>query len=533
MKIIMKNILSSCLVFTLLMVTTQLSIAQAPKNLTLLSSLDFSPQTLAGCWHYENGGRSYALLGASEGIIIVEVTTADSPEVILQVPGINNLWREVKVEGNYAFVTTEGIDPNGTLNGIQIINLSYLPDSAPSKIYKGDGIIANQLESAHTITCAGEFIYINGHNIVAQGRGVLICNIADPWNPVYVGAITNNYCHDSYVRGDTIWTSDIYAGQFSVYNIADRSNPVLLATQQTPGNFNHNTWLSDDGQTLFTTDERGNEPLGSFDVSDLSNISLLDIYYTTNFSTSEVHNVRVLNDFLINPSYGSQLTLVDAARPSNLIEIGNYTTGNGLLWDADPYLSSGIIVATEKSPGTFYVFEPNYQRGCYLEGVISDSTTGVPIPGATIQILSAGVQKQSKGTGEYYTGVADPGTFDVLVTKNGYAAKQISGVVLNTGSVTTLDVELRMLGAGVSNLNNTLPISLIPNPFTNLIIIETDVKPLDMIEMFNVLGEKVLEEKFTSENMTCYVNTEELTSGVYLIRLSSGGQTDFRKLIKN
>jgi len=529
----MKKIRTGLALLVLAIICCQSSKAQAPKNLTLLSSLDFSPQTLAGVWHYENGGKSYALLGASEGMIVVDVTVPDSPLTILQVPGINNLWRELKVEGNYAFITTEGFDATGTLNGIQIINLSYLPDSAPSKIYKGDGVIADQLESAHSITSSGEFIYINGHNIVAQGRGVLICNIADPWNPQFVGAVSNNYCHDSFVRGDTIWTSDIYAGQFSVYNIADKSNPVLLATQQTPGDFNHNTWLSDDGQTLFTTDERGNEPLGSFDVSDLSNITLLDTYFTTNFSTSEVHNVRVLNDFLINPSYGSQLTLVDAARPSNLIEIGNYTTGNSLLWDADPFLSSGIIIATEMNPGIFYVFEPNYQRACYLEGIITDSTTGVPLPGATVQILSTGIQKNSISTGVYNTGVSDPGTFDVLVTKNGYAAKQIRGVLLNTGLVTTLDVELRPLGAGVTTNNNSIEISVGPNPFTNSLHIESQTKPIEKIEIFNILGEKVIQIEFNSDKLTSVLNTEDLASGLYVMKLYSNGILDVRKLVRN
>jgi choice-of-anchor B domain-containing protein len=504
--------------------------AQAPKNLILRASIDFSPQTLAGCWHYEASGRSYALVGASGGLIVIDVTVPDTPLVILQVPGINNLWREVKVEGQYAYLTTEGTDSTGVLNGIQIVNLSYLPDSAPSKIYKGDGVILNELQSGHSITSSGEYIYINGHNIVSQGRGVLICNISDPWNPVFVGAVTNNYCHDSYVRGDTIWTSDIIAGQFSVYDISDRTNPVLLATQQTPGNFNHNSWLSDDGQTLYTTDERSNEPLGSFDVSDLNNITLLDTYYATNFSTSEVHNVRVLNDFLINPSYGSQLTLVDAARPSNLIEVGNYTTGNYLLWDADPYFSSGIIAATETTPGIFYVFEPVYQRACYLEGIITDSVTGVPIPSATIQILSTGIQKSSKGTGNYYTGVADPGTYDVLVTKNGYAAKQATGVVLATGLVTLLDFELRPLGAGVNSINESDGIYISPNPFNNSIKVESKLHRLEKIEMFNILGEKI--DEWDQARLTFLLNTQKYSPGIYMMKIFSGEKVLLRKLIK-
>lgn len=509
------------------------STAQAPKNLSLLSSIDFSPQTLAGCWHYEANNKIYALVGASGGLIIVDVTVPDTPLVVLQVPGINNLWREVKVAGRHAYVTTEGTDSTGVLNGIQIVNLTYLPDSAPSKIYKGDGAIANQLMSAHSITSAGDYIYINGHNIQSVGRGVLICNVSDPWNPVYVGAVTNNYCHDSYVRGDTIWTSDIIAGIFSVYDITDRSNPILLATQQTPGNFNHNSWLSDGGNTLFTTDERNNEPLAAFDVSDLNNITLLDTYFTNNFSSSEVHNVRVMNEFLINPSYGSQLTLVDASRPTNLVEVGNYTTGTYLLWDADPYFSNGIIAATETNPGIFSVFRPTYQRAAYLEGIITDSLTGIPIPGATIRILSTLIQKTSKGTGDYYTGIADPGTYDIQFTKTGYAAKTIQAVSLNTGVVTTLDVELRPLGISVESISMAEKIAVSPNPFMSYLIIDSPNHSIDQLNIFSCLGELVNQTQPGPAQSRIKIDTEYLADGVYLIQLISDGNSIYKKLVKN
>ena len=81
--------------------------------------------------------------------------------------------------------------------------------------------------------------------------------------------------------------------------------------------------LSDNGQVLFTTDERNHAPLASYDVSDLSNIELLDKYSVAHIVDSslsdEVHNVRVLNDFLISACYGSQITLVDAARPDVMV----------------------------------------------------------------------------------------------------------------------------------------------------------------------------------------------------------------------
>ena len=94
-----------------------------------------------------------------------------------------------------AYAVSEGFDTNNVLNGMEIIDLRYLPDSAPNKFYTGDGLIANQLSTAHTVTVAGSSVFVNGHNINSLGRGVLILDVTDPWNPVYVGSENNNYCH--------------------------------------------------------------------------------------------------------------------------------------------------------------------------------------------------------------------------------------------------------------------------------------------------------------------------------------------------
>jgi hypothetical protein len=120
-----------------------------------------------------------------------------------------------------------------------------------------------------------------------------------------------------------------------------------------PGAFNHNSGLNDAGNVLFTTDEVADAPLAAFDVSDLENITLLDTYKPTRKPTGEVHNVRVIRDFLVNPSYRGQLTIVDATQPDNMVEIGWDSLGTSLVWDADAYLPSGIIFATAKKEGLF------------------------------------------------------------------------------------------------------------------------------------------------------------------------------------
>ncbi len=509
-----------------------IAFAQTPKNLSLIGSIYFPGQKLSGCWHYNDStGKEYALIGAENGIVVADITDPVNPIQLFQLPGNVSIWHDIKVQGDFAFAVSEGQDVNNITNGVQIIDLRFLPDSAPNKFYTGDGIIANKLRTAHTITTAGHYIYVNGHNITTLGRGVLILDIADPLFPVYVGSIINRYCHDSYVRGDTIYTSDGNAFLFSVYDITDHSNPILRATQSTYG-YAHNSWLSDDGHTIFTADETQGTPVGAFDVSDLNNISLLDTFYNGNFSANEVHNVRVKNDFLINPSYGSQLTIADVSRPRNMIEIANYTTGSGLCWDADPFPNSGSILATDEDDRTFYIFSPTYKRACYLEGIVTDSITGMPIVGADVLIQSVGVQENTDFLGEYRTGYADSGSYNVLFSKANYYPKQLS-VSLQNGILTSLNVQLVPVGTGIGDIKESI-FSLYPIPANNEIHINTIEVSILSWQITDIVGRVVYQSdaKFERSNQFT-IDINSIPSGIYTVTMN-GFEKKFEKMfIKN
>ncbi len=442
----------------LLLVTTLLvniAIAQVPQ-LQQLSQINFNT-SCAGVWHYvDSVGNEYALLGNGNGLVIVDVTDPVNPTVLFTVPAANSLWREVKTYSHYAYAGTEGG------GGITIVDLADLPNSYNSKIYDGDGAIAGQLGSSHTVQVFDDYLYIFGSDIGVGGA--LMCSLADPWNPTYEGIYNANYVHDGYVLNDTLYSAEIYAGQFSVVDVTDKSNPTVLAIQPTPGAFNHNTWFSDNNQFLYTTDELPNTPVGVFDMSDLQDIKLVETYVNDSLPDEEVHNVRVFNDYLLCPSYGSQLTIVDGARPDNLIEIARHATGSYLCWDASPYLPSGNIIATDMD-GIFYVFAPYYVRACYLEGNVTDLSSGLPIGGAQAQILTTTAQSNSNLIGDYKTGNATAGTFDVQFSKAGYVTKVISGVVLTNGVLTTLDVQLEAL---VVNIEVTDFTSGLPVPFAKV-----------------------------------------------------------------
>ena len=519
-------------ILSFVLLTVLWASAQSPKNLSMLSSMTFTGQTLAGCWHYNStSGNEYAIVGASNGLVIVDITNPTTPNLVLQTPGPNSLWHEVKVLGDYAYGVSEGVDPNNILNGLQIIDLRYLPDSAPTKFYQGDGAILNQLTSAHTVTADGHYVYVNGHNINILGSGILILDVTDPWNPVYTGAITSNYCHDSYVRGDTLYSSEIYAGQFSIFDISDRSTPVLITSQSTPSLFNHSAWLSDNSQYLFVTDEKPNAPMTSYDVADFSNITQLDTFYNGLFTSSEVHNVRVLNDFVLCPSYGSQLTLVDAAHPHNLIEVGNFTTGTSLCWDADPYTNSGNIIATDMNSGVLYILAPTYTRACYLEGNVTDSLTGISLNNVAVTLSSLSIVANTAPSGDYATGCADSGTYVVSFSRTGYVTKTFS-VNLQNGQQVTLDVQLLPIGASVANISS-LENVVYPNPANGVLNITDNGSKWKKFSISNAIGQIIFEGDLILVGHSGTIDISKLPQGTYNLKLQNENgeqQTQFIKL---
>ncbi|MBL0053038.1 MAG: hypothetical protein IPP29_16780 [Bacteroidetes bacterium] len=188
--------------------------------------------------------------------------------------------------------------------------------------YNGDGAIAGQLTMYIHCTSMMD-IYLHGSNL--NNGATIICS--QPTHGTHnMSDVPTTYVHDAYVRNDTLWTCNIYDGKFTAVDVSDKYNPVVLNDQLTPDAFTHNCWLNDAGNVLFITDEVSNSSVAAYDVSDVNNIKFLDKIQTAPGSNSIAHNTHVLNDFLITAWYTEGVTIVDAARPHNLIEVAKYDT---------------------------------------------------------------------------------------------------------------------------------------------------------------------------------------------------------------
>lgn len=416
-------------------------------NTTFRAKLTFPGQTLANIWGYESRGREYALVGASKGLVIVDITNPVAPQQIVQIPGPDNLWKEIKTYRRHAYITSEGG------GGIQIVDLRDLPSATlQSHFYTGNGAIAGQLGSIHALHIdeTKGFLYAWGSGLF--GGGAVILDLKqDPYNPVYVGNYSQlGYIHDGYVDNDTMYSCHIYAGLFAVVNMSNKSAPELINTQPTPSLFPHNTWLSPDRRSIFATDEKENSFLSSWDVSDPTDIKFLDKIQSNPGSNSIVHNTYAYKNWAVTSWYRDGFTLVDITRPDNLIQVGNYdthpSTGGGFVgcWGVYPYFKSGNIIASNiGAPGELFVITPDYQRACYLEGKITDASTGLNLPNAQVQVIGTNplLQEVSAQNGLFKTGQRLAGQYLVRITKSGYQPYE-TYITLQKGAVVELNVAL-------------------------------------------------------------------------------------------
>lgn len=447
-------------------VLLQAQVTPANFNLTQVGQLSYT-QNLNDIWGYVDGqGTEYALVGTKTGTSIVSLADPANPNEILFIPGGNSIWRDLKTWGNHAFVTTEAKD------GLLVIDLSPLPNGTPTYYFWKPSLTVNgdnkQLQSVHNLYIDEHgYCYLAGSNINV-GETIILDVHTNPDTPSYVGTTNPFYAHDAYARGDTLWTSDINNGHFSVYDVSNHASPVLLAQQTTPRNFAHNAWISDDGNSLFTTDEKSNAWIGSFDVSDVNNIKEIDRYRTPTPNTIP-HNTHTFNDYQVISYYTDGLIILDNSRPDNLIEVGRYDTYNGTpstgfhgAWGAYPYLPSGLILVSDINTG-LHILRPTYQRGCWLEGIVTDQNTSAPIFGTDVEILTQNITDQSRLNGDYRTGIGMAGTYQVRFSKAGYVSQTFT-VTLSNGVVTTQNVQLvpaipyRLTGQVVQqNTTNGIP----------------------------------------------------------------------------
>ncbi len=485
------------LIFNLFIVFS-LGYSQDNLNLELVANVELGEQG-NDIWGYKDAnGIEYAVIGSFTNTTIFSLEDPANPIERIKIPGEASTWRDMKSWNTHIYVTTDvGED------GLLIIDMTNAPSDISYKFWKP---MLEITEPNPTLLRRCHNLYIDENGVCylagcnGDGGAVILDITTDPNNPIQLGANYDRYAHDIYVRGDTMYSSEIEEGEFTIYDVSDKANIVNLGSQSTSTVFTHNAWLSDDGKYLFTTDEQPNAFVDSYDISDPQNIKFLDKYQPLETENRNVipHNTHYFDGYLVTSWYTDGVVVVDAKRPHNLVKVGSYDTFLGPdgdffgCWGAFPYLESGYILASDMQTG-LYVFEANYPRACWLEGNITDCDSGSPINGVKVEILSNDLNRESSDPlGNYATGQVSPGIFDVKFTHPDYNPV-ISQATLVNGEVTILDIEMCVRLEYLVDIIVVDEITNDPIPFADLVFVEDGNQVEQSVNSIGELSTNYLE----------------------------------------
>jgi len=329
--------------------------AQQSYNMSLVGKLPYQ-SGLNDIWGYvDTDGTEYAIVGLVDATSFVSLADPSNPVEVANIPGPTSVWRDIKTWGNYAYVVHDALQM-GDSQGLLIIDLT---DISNGNITYDSYYMDFQFSRAHNIYIDENGVaYLFGGDY--QNGGALMLDIAtDPENPIFLGHFEDFYLHDGMVRGDTLWGGAIYNGEFVSVDVSDKSNPIILGSAMTPNAFTHNCWVSDDGQTVYTTDELAGSYIAAFDVSNINDIQLVDQIQSWSPQNDVIpHNTHVMGNYLVTSYYCDGVTVVDASDPTNLQEVAYYDTsvnyqGDGYngAWGAYPFLPSKLILVSDRQEG--------------------------------------------------------------------------------------------------------------------------------------------------------------------------------------
>jgi choice-of-anchor B domain-containing protein len=345
-------------------------------------------------WTDSTTGREFALVGRTDGTSFVEVTDPANPRFLGDLPmhqgARANIWRDVKVYRNHAFIVADGSGPHG----MQVFDLTQLRNVATPQTFQ-ETAHYTRINSAHNIVIneTTGFAYTVGNSMGGEtcGGALHMIDIRDPLNPKFAGCYADpalglqrtGSTHDAqcvtyhgpdgrYHGREICFSSSETA--LGIADVSDKANPRTVSIAAYPNvAYAHQGWLSDD-QRYFYLDDEGDELAGTapktrtvvFDLTDLEDPVVAREFYG-NTAASD-HNLYVKGRYMYQSNYVAGLRVVDIQDPANPVEVGHFDTvpvGENLpgfsgSWSNYPYFKSGVVAVTSMREGLFLIrYQPS------------------------------------------------------------------------------------------------------------------------------------------------------------------------------
>jgi choice-of-anchor B domain-containing protein len=354
--------------------------------------------------------QQIAIAGTFEGTAFVDVTDGYNPIYLgtlpSAVPGdFGNIWGDIRVYGNTAYIGSEAVAPDLSGFGVQIVDLTQFSGATgPIEVAQAGHI--DDITNSHNLslnTDSGR-LYIVGSVVGLQecqvgdpqafvngNGGALVYDVAsDPHNPTFIGCLTQDgYSHDiqcvDYRGPDRNYRgAEICIGSnedtLTVYDATNLTNPQVIAKVeyqpfpfideegQPPSYYTHQGWLSEK-HDLFFLDDEFDEFLGGqtrttfiFDFSNLDDIQLINGF--TEGATSIDHNLFVDKQRLYQSNYTDGLWIYDEWLAENgVLDLRGtfdvYPANDDTIfagsWGNYPYFGKGKVIVTSSDEGLFVV----------------------------------------------------------------------------------------------------------------------------------------------------------------------------------
>ncbi len=400
--------------------------ADAQLNVTLLSNKDDKPvNNYNDCWGYSAGGREYAIIGYTAGTLFYDVTVPTAPVLVGDVVGVNSVWRDMKTNGTYCYIVTEG---GG--GGMQVVDLSFLPDSV-SLVNKVAAFTAHNIY----VDTGTQRAYVCG-----IGNTTRIYDVgANAVSPPLLGSYSDLYIHDLFVQGDTMYCGNISNSKFTILDARNVGAIDTLAAVSY-GHSSHATWLLEgDNSILLTADEESGGIIRAWDISNYASITELGSYASG--SGTSVHNIFSIGDNVYSSYYTEGLRIANFTDPTSPVEVGSYDTfpGSGLFdgaWGCYPFLPSGTIIISDVATGLYLL---DFTAPGVIAGTVSD-TGSTPVALADVSVPSEPSNAVTNSAGGYVL-TSSPGTPSVITSAFGFVS-DTTAVSVSAGVTTTHDVGL-------------------------------------------------------------------------------------------
>ncbi len=358
--------------------------------LSYVPSADLGATFVNDIWGWTDPatGTDYALVGAAEGMVVVDVSDPKRPVVMGLLPTHSSeggeFWRDIKVYADHAFVVSEHDD-----HGMQVLDLTQLRDLdlsggpvtfAETAHYAGIG-------HSHNIAINEDtgFAYVVGSDECSGGPHMI--DISDPANPVFAGCFADHgYTHDTQCvvydgpdadyRGRELCFSananfdgTPFLNTLSIADVTDKANPVGIANVEYPDDgYSHQGWLTPDQAYFLHGDELDELFFGNttrtriWDVTDLDNPTVIGVF--DNDTDSIDHNIYVDGRYAFASNYTSGLRVYDTREvASGVLSEAAYfdvypendnASFEGGTWGNFPFFSQkGIVAVTGMDRGLF------------------------------------------------------------------------------------------------------------------------------------------------------------------------------------